>query len=103
MTTAKVRRRSTTTTTSTTDPIALFTDDHSSYSSLLSISIDLQVPGQVSTGSNVMIACYYDLSGKSLHSLKWYHEGHEFYRVEPRSHPEIIVLQEEGIQVDVSQ
>ena len=50
-----------------------------------------------------MIACYYDLSGKSLHSLKWYHEGHEFYRVEPRSHPEIIVLQEEGIRVDVSQ
>lgn len=68
----------------------------------MSISIDLLVPDQVTDGTDVLIACYYDLSGKSLHSLKWYHEGHEFYRVEPRSHPEIIVLHEDGIIVDVS-
>lgn len=80
----------------------LFTDSHSSFSSLLSISIDLQVPSQVPSGSNAVIACYYDLSGKSLHSLKWYHEGREFYRVEPRIYPPTQVFSEPGIRVDVS-
>lgn len=100
---AKVRRRTTTTTVAPRDVFTFGSEPHSSYSSLMSISIDLLVPSQVTIGSDVVIACYYDLSGKSLHSLKWYREGHEFYRVLPGSYPVIRVLDEIGTQVDVSQ
>lgn len=99
---AKVRRRTTT----TVAPREVFTFDsgpHSSYPSLMNISIDLSVPSQVTIGSDVVIACYYNLSGKSLDSLKWYREGHEFYGVLLSSDPVIRVLDEIGIQVDVSQ
>lgn len=100
---AKVRRRTTTTTVAPREVFTFDSGPHLSYPSLMSISIDLSVPSQVTTGSDVVIACYYYLSGKSLHSLKWYREGHEFYRVLPSSYPVIQVLDEIGIQVDVSQ
>lgn len=99
---AKVRRRTTTTTVAPRDMFTFGSGSHSSNSSLMSISIDLLIPSEVTIGSDVVIACNY-LSGKPLHSLKWYREGREFYLVQPSSNPVIRVLDEIGIQVDVSQ
>lgn len=42
------------------------------------------------------------MDGEELYSVKWYKDGHEFYRYIPRSMPPALVFDLPGINVDVS-
>ena len=43
-----------------------------------------------------------DLEGDNLYSIKWYRNGHEFYRYIPSDHPQTTIFNGNGINVDVS-
>lgn len=60
------------------------------------------VPLEAREGETVLILCVFDLKGKSLYTLKWYKEEHEFYRIEPKARPRRRQLPVQGISVDVS-
>lgn len=42
------------------------------------------------------------MEGEALYAVKWYKDGHEFYRYVPRDSPPVQIFPREGINVDVS-
>lgn len=42
------------------------------------------------------------MDGEDLYSVKWYKDGHEFYRYLPSNFPPALVFRMPGISVDVS-
>ena len=42
------------------------------------------------------------MEGDKLYSIKWYRNGHEFYRFIPSDEPRTTVFNGDGINVDVS-
>ena len=66
---------------------------------------ELNVPNGVTTvllGDGAWLKCLYEMEGDELYSIKWYHNGHEFYRYNPTSQPKTTVYDGNGIRVDVS-
>ena len=52
--------------------------------------------------STARLECHYNLDGEALYSVKWYKDGHEFYRYVPRDMPPAQVFELAGISVEVS-
>lgn len=53
-------------------------------------------------GNSTILECRYDLQGEVLYSVKWYKDGHEFYRYVPRDHPPAQLFPLPGVHVNVS-
>ncbi|KAL4085516.1 hypothetical protein QTP88_027027 [Uroleucon formosanum] len=54
-------------------------------------------------GSSTRLECKYDLQGEELYTVKWYKDGHEFYRFLPSESPEIQIFNVTGVFVDQKQ
>ncbi|XP_066901242.1 cell adhesion molecule 2 [Halyomorpha halys] len=50
-------------------------------------------------GNMSRLECKFDLQGESLYSVKWYKDGHEFYRYLPRDSPPGQVFPLNGVRV----
>lgn len=45
--------------------------------------LEMVVPDQVILGEMASLHCLYDMEGEELYSVKWYKNGHEFFRYIP--------------------
>ena len=83
-----------------------FNDDFNSFFSVdvcLSIRLlEVTIPPHAIRGQNSKLNCNYDMEGDKLYSIKWYRNGHEFYRFIPSDEPKTTVFNGDGINVDVS-
>ena len=71
--------------------------------------VALHVPSSVRKGSEVELACLYELGNASLYSLKWFYRANdtdldeqEFFRYTPTIRPHKQYFPLEGIRVNVS-
>ena len=64
--------------------------------------LNVEIPPHAIRGQNARLTCKYDLEGDNLYSIKWYRNGHEFYRYIPSDHPQTTIFNGNGINVDVS-
>lgn len=64
--------------------------------------IEVRIDKHTVRGNRTILECLFDLQGESLYSVKWYKDGHEFYRFLPRNNPPINLFPLPGIHVDVS-
>ncbi|KAF7279508.1 hypothetical protein GWI33_007090 [Rhynchophorus ferrugineus] len=60
----------------------------------------IKVPEAAVRGRDATLECSFDLEGESLYSLKWYHNGHEFYRYTPSERTPVRVYPENGININ---
>jgi hypothetical protein len=76
-----------------------------SASSALGIRLrEVAIPPHAIRGQNARLRCLYDMEGDELYSIKWYRNGHEFYRYIPSDEPQTTVFNGEGgINVDESE
>uniref|UniRef100_A0A1B6E0Q4 Ig-like domain-containing protein n=1 Tax=Clastoptera arizonana TaxID=38151 RepID=A0A1B6E0Q4_9HEMI len=51
-------------------------------------------------GNETLLQCKYNLQGEALYSVKWYKDGHEFYRYVPKELPIVQVFPVAGVYVD---
>lgn len=65
--------------------------------------IDVTIPPHAIRGQNARLTCKYDLEGDKLYSIKWYRNGHEFYRYIPSDDPKTTIFNGDGINVDTDQ
>lgn len=63
---------------------------------------EVVIPNHVMRHKNAVLLCKYNLDNESLYSVKWYKDGHEFYRYVPRDTPPAQVFALPGVNVDVS-
>jgi len=49
--------------------------------------LQLIVPKHVVVGENIRLECNFNLDNEKLYSVKWYKDGNEFYRYEPKEKP----------------
>ncbi|KAG8184673.1 hypothetical protein JTE90_014264 [Oedothorax gibbosus] len=72
--------------------------------SQLSVRINLlHIPSPVVTGDSVHLRCGYELGNETLYAVKWYKNMGEFFRYVPASDPPLKIIQQAGIDVDISQ
>ena len=64
--------------------------------------LDVAIPPHAIRGQNAKLRCKYDMEGDKLYSIKWYRNGHEFYRYIPTDNPKTTIFNGNGINVDVS-
>jgi hypothetical protein len=64
--------------------------------------IEVRVPNYTVKDNTVKLECHYDMEDEKLYSVKWYKDGHEFYRYLPRDHPPATLFLQNGMSVDVS-
>ena len=64
--------------------------------------LEVTIPPHAIRGQNAKLNCNYDMEGDKLYSIKWYRNGHEFYRFIPSDEPKTTVFNGDGINVDVS-
>lgn len=64
--------------------------------------VEVRVPNYTVKDNTVKLECHYDMEDEKLYSVKWYKDGHEFYRYLPRDHPPATLFPQNGIAVDVS-
>ena len=64
--------------------------------------MDLKIPHHAIKGQDVRMECLYDLEADKLYSIKWYKNGHEFYRYIPSDESRTTIFDRPGINVDVS-
>jgi len=62
----------------------------------------LQIPEHVVLNETVHMQCNFNLDKEQLYSVKWYKDGHEFYRYTPRDKPEVLMFPVRGVNVNVS-
>ncbi|XP_066146684.1 uncharacterized protein [Euwallacea fornicatus] len=68
------------------------------------ISLQLEkllVPSHSIRHTDVTLECHYKLEEETLYSVKWYKDGHEFYRYVPRNQPPAQVFNLQGVTVDL--
>ncbi|KAL7045569.1 hypothetical protein ACKWTF_002262 [Chironomus riparius] len=63
--------------------------------------IEVRVPNYTVKDNVVRLECIYDMEDEKLYSVKWYKDGHEFYRYLPRDHPPATLFPLPGINVDL--
>lgn len=63
---------------------------------------EVTIPNHTVRGSTTRLECHYELDNEDLYSVKWYKDGHEFYRYVPRDMPPAQVFPLQGVNVDVS-
>jgi len=62
----------------------------------------LQIPEHVVLNETVRMQCNFKLDKAPLYSVKWYKDGHEFYRYSPRDAPMVLTFPVPGVNVNVS-
>lgn len=62
---------------------------------------EVRVPKHTIKDHPVRLECHYEMEGEALYAVKWYKDGHEFYRYVPRDSPPVQIFPLEGINVDV--
>ncbi|XP_076179788.1 cell adhesion molecule 2-like isoform X2 [Ptiloglossa arizonensis] len=60
----------------------------------------LQIPQHVVLNETVRMQCNFDLDQETLYSVKWYKDGHEFYRYVPRDVPNVQTFRVPGVNVN---
>uniref|UniRef100_A0A1B0FHY2 Ig-like domain-containing protein n=1 Tax=Glossina morsitans morsitans TaxID=37546 RepID=A0A1B0FHY2_GLOMM len=63
---------------------------------------EVKIPNHIMRFKSAILGCRYNLDGESLYSVKWYKDGHEFYRYVPRNKPPGQAFPLPGINVDSS-
>ncbi|CAH0386015.1 unnamed protein product [Bemisia tabaci] len=51
-------------------------------------------------GNSTLLECKFDLEGSRLYTVKWYKDGHEFYRFLPKDKPQVLTFPVPGVHVD---
>ena len=64
---------------------------------------NVDIPPHAIRGQNARLTCKYDMEGDKLYSIRWYRNGHEFYRYIPSDNPSTTIFNGNGINVDKSQ
>lgn len=65
--------------------------------------IRLSVPSHKFVGDRAVVRCLFDLEREQLYSVKWYKNGHEFFRYIPGDKDQrITIFKLPGVKVDVS-
>ncbi|XP_043279453.1 uncharacterized protein [Venturia canescens] len=62
----------------------------------------LQIPQHVAINQTVKMECNFNLDRELLYSVKWYKDGHEFYRFVPKDSPAVQVFPVPGVSVDIN-
>lgn len=62
----------------------------------------LQIPQHVVLNETVHMHCKFKLDGEILYSVKWYKDGHEFYRYVPRDMPTVQTFRVAGVNVNIN-
>jgi len=62
----------------------------------------LQIPQHVVLNETVHMQCNFNLDKEILYSVKWYKDGHEFYRYVPSDTPQVVTFPVRGVNVNVS-
>lgn len=62
----------------------------------------LDIPPTTIVGDTIEMSCLYELDNDSLYAVKWYKNGHEFFRFVPQDWPSGQYLKMDGVRVDVS-
>lgn len=62
--------------------------------------LNVVIPPHAIRGQNAKLRCNYDMEGDKLYSIKWYRNGHEFYRFIPTDNPKTTIFNGNGINVD---
>ena len=66
--------------------------------------MEMMVPEQVILGEMASLHCQYDMEGEELYSVKWYKNGHEFFRYIPGDREQrVTTFSLPGLQVERSQ
>jgi hypothetical protein len=61
------------------------------------------IPSYKFRGDEATLSCYFDLEREELYSVKWYKDGHEFFRYIPGDRDQkVTVFSLPGVRVDVS-
>ncbi|XP_012534635.1 cell adhesion molecule 2 [Monomorium pharaonis] len=60
----------------------------------------LQIPEHVVVNETVRMQCNFNLDKAPLYSVKWYKDGHEFYRYTPRDAPMVLTFPVPGVNVN---
>ncbi|KAJ8721615.1 hypothetical protein PYW07_002390 [Mythimna separata] len=63
--------------------------------------VKIRVPSPKREGGKALLSCQYDLQGDTLYNVKWYKDGHEFYRYVPKNDPPVSYFPMAGVKVDV--
>uniref|UniRef100_A0A0A9XUE1 Carcinoembryonic antigen-related cell adhesion molecule 6 n=1 Tax=Lygus hesperus TaxID=30085 RepID=A0A0A9XUE1_LYGHE len=63
--------------------------------------IDVKIDKHVVRGRSTTLECLFDLQGETLYSVKWYKDGHEFYRYVPQELPPAQHFLVPGVHVDL--
>lgn len=62
----------------------------------------LEIPQHVVLNETVHMQCNFNLDKEILYSVKWYKDGHEFYRYVPSDAPQVLTFPVPGVNVNVS-
>ncbi|XP_076653129.1 uncharacterized protein LOC143359227 [Halictus rubicundus] len=60
----------------------------------------LQIPHHVVLNETVRMQCNFNLDDERLYSVKWYKDGHEFYRFVPQDKPKVQTFVVPGVHVN---
>lgn len=60
------------------------------------------VPAHAVAMTPLELQCNVDMEGEALYSVKWYKDGHEFYRFSPSDSPQSFNFKVHGVYVRVS-
>ncbi|XP_014272030.1 uncharacterized protein [Halyomorpha halys] len=63
--------------------------------------LEVKIEEHTIRGNSTVLQCRYDLEGESLYSVKWYKDGHEFYRFVPRDNPPAQLFPLPGVHVSL--
>ncbi|XP_063992475.1 uncharacterized protein LOC135170507 isoform X2 [Diachasmimorpha longicaudata] len=67
----------------------------------MDIKVTAQIPKEAEVSHGVEMSCQWEIrEGKSLYSVKWYKDGHEFFRYKPINHPRIQTFPQPGVKLD---
>ena len=77
--------------------------DWNSFAGIVALRMTaLQIPQHVVLNETVRMQCNFNLDKELLYSVKWYKDGHEFYRYVPRDVPTVQTFRVPGVNVNVS-
>ncbi|XP_029155947.1 uncharacterized protein LOC114928767 isoform X2 [Nylanderia fulva] len=60
----------------------------------------LQIPEHVILNETVRMQCNFNLDKEQLYAVKWYKDGHEFYRYTPKDKPRSLTFPLRGVNVN---
>ncbi|XP_034942336.1 uncharacterized protein [Chelonus insularis] len=75
----------------------------SSVSSSSDVKVTVDIPKEAEIGENIDMKCNWEIyGGKSLYTVKWYKDGHEFFRYIPNNHQPIQTFSQAGVKLDTA-